>query len=288
MNEHPRLSLIINGYRFNYKLFETLECVNKTWSQRKAAKKLGISHAVLNRRIKEAEEKLGFKLVDTTGAGSELTENAKTILRRHRNYMKRLKTREKPIICGGHISSGLLEVLSSKYGLDANIYQTKDENALYLADMEMVDILTLDDPIHAFRRDLNFRPIAYDHLVLTSGLNPIPYLNHLEELNGKKFIQITDSSQRLAWNTLDINKIGYKIVKQFKSPYNALKYLKNRELYTFLNKSLSTGSEIIGKDTRHVISVVICNRQEERLSNFLDFILAEGQEIIEKCGFERI
>ena len=52
-----------------------LECVSKTWSQREAAKKLGISHSVLNRRIKESEEKFGLRLVETTGAGSGLTEN---------------------------------------------------------------------------------------------------------------------------------------------------------------------------------------------------------------------
>jgi len=289
MNEHPKLSLVINGYRFNYKFFETLESINKTWSQRKAAKILGISPAVLNRRIKDAEEKLGFRLVDTTGAGSGLTEDASKILIKHESYMKRLKNRVKPVICGGHISSGLIEVLSQKYGLDANIYQTGDEEALYLADMDMVDILTLDDPVHAFRRDLDFTPIAYDHLVLLSGLSDHALdLNNLNDLNGRKFIEITNSSQRLAWNTLDINKIEYKIVKKFKSPYNALKYIKNREIYTFLNKSFSNGSNIIKEDTKHIISVVICNQHDKTLKNFLNFILNEGQEIVEECGFERI
>lgn len=289
MDEHPKLSLVINGYRFNYKLFETLESINKTWSQRKAAKILNISPAVLNRRIKDAEKKIGFRLVDTTGAGSGLTEDAWKILRKHRNYMKRLKNRVKPVICGGHISSGLLEALSLNYGLDATIYQTGDEEALYLADMDMVDILTLDDPVHAFKRDLDFTPIAYDHLVLVSGLSDHALdLNDLNDLNGRKFIEITNSSQRLAWNTLDIHKIEYKIVKKFKSPYNALKFIKNREIYTFINKSFSNGSNIIKEDTKHIISVVICNQHDKTLKKFLNFILDEGQEIVEECGFEKI
>ncbi len=74
MKYDPKLNMIIDGNEFSYKIFETLECVSKTWSQREAAKRLGISHSVLNRRIKESEEKFGFRLVETTGAGSGLTE----------------------------------------------------------------------------------------------------------------------------------------------------------------------------------------------------------------------
>jgi len=58
MKYHPKVSIIIEGHTFSYKLFEALEHVSRTYSQRKAAQELNISHAVLNRRIKEAEEKL--------------------------------------------------------------------------------------------------------------------------------------------------------------------------------------------------------------------------------------
>ena len=64
MDYKPKLSLFINERILNYKFFEALDCVAQTWSQREASKKLDISHAVLNRRIKDAEDKLGFKLVN--------------------------------------------------------------------------------------------------------------------------------------------------------------------------------------------------------------------------------
>ena len=70
MDIQPKLNLVINGHNFSYKLFETLRCVSKTFSQREAARRLGISHAVLNRRIKDAEDRLGFLLVDSSAAGS--------------------------------------------------------------------------------------------------------------------------------------------------------------------------------------------------------------------------
>lgn len=286
MKYHPKVSLIIEGHTFSYKLFEALEGVSKTYSQRKAAQELGISHAVLNRRIKEAEEKLGFKLLAATGAGSELTGAAKKIFQTYEKYTNRLKDREKLIICGGYASSRLMETLSSEYGLNAAVYRTSDENAIHLANLDMVDILTLDDPVHAFIQNLDFVPIAYDHLVLVSN-SRIHYIN---ELNGKNFVEIIDSPQRLAWNTLDDNKIQYKLAKEFKLPYDALQFVqKNPEFYTFISSSLWNGSDIIKNDTRHIISCVIYNKEDERINDFLNFILTfKGQKLVEECGFESV
>jgi molybdenum-dependent DNA-binding transcriptional regulator ModE len=287
MKYHPKVSLIIEGHTFSYKLFEALEHVSRTYSQRKAAQELNISHAVLNRRIKEAEEKLGFKLLAATGAGSELTGNAQKILQKYKKYTNRLKNREKIIICGGYASSRLMETLSLKYGLNAAVYRTSDKNAIHLANLDMVDILTLDDPVHAFIQNLDFVPIAYDHLVLVSGARTH---HDIKELNGKNFVEILDSPQRLAWNTLDDNKIQYKLAWEFKLPYDALRFIqKNPEFYTFINSSLWEGSDIIKNDTRHIISCVICNKEDKRIDDFLNFILTfKGQRLVEKCGFESV
>ena len=287
MKYDPKLNLFVDGHEFNYKLFETLKCVSKTWSQREAAKRLGISHAVLNRRIRESENKIGIKLVETTGAGSGLTEYGFELLGRYDKYLSRLEEREKPVICGGHISAGLMEVLLDEYGLDTVIYRTDDESALKLASMDMVDILTLDDPVRAFMWDLDFTPIAYDHLVLVS--NKPRSFKSLEDLEGLKFVEVEGSSQRLAWNTLDNKEIDYKIVKVVKSPYNALKIVqKNDDLCTFLNSSFTDGSNILKEDTKHIISLVLYNHDNKVLKDFLGFILGEGQKIIDKYGFERI
>lgn len=287
MEYSPKVSLIIKGHTFSYKLFEALKYISKTYSQRKAAQKLGISHAVLNRRIREAEEKLGFKLIVATGAGSGLTDDALKILQRYEKYTKRLKKRKKLIICGGYASSRLIETMSSKYGLDAAVYRTGDQNAIHLASLDMVDILTLDDPVHAFIQNLDFIPVAYDHLALISGENVHRDIN---ELNGKNFVEILDSPQRLAWNTLDDKKIRYKLKEEFKSPYDALRFVKNNpDFYTFISSSLWEGSDIIKNDTRHIISCVICNKEDERINDFLNFILTfKGQKMVEKCGFESV
>lgn len=296
MEYKPRLSLIVDDETLGFKFFESLDFVARTRSQREAAKILGISHSVLNRRITDSEKKIGAKLVITTGAGSELTETGLEILNKYHYLMKRLKKREKIVICGGYISSGLIDILSTEYGLDALIYQTEDENALYLSDRGMVDILTLDDPVKAFMRDLDFVPIARDHMVLVSSSNEI--IEKISQLDGKNFVEISGSAQRLAWNTLDNNGINYKIVKLLKSPFEALKMVKNSEnLYTFLNYSfISTffssdfisGSDLLKEDTNHLITIVLLNKEDEKLNRFIDFISGRGRKIIKNSGFERV
>ena len=135
--------------------------------------------------------------------------------------------------------------------------------------------------------DLDFTPVAYDYLVLVS--NQDISINSLGDLNGKNFLEVPGSSQRLAWNTMDNMKIDYKIVELVKSPYNALKIInKNKELFTFLNNSFSDGSDILKNDTKHLISLVLCNNENKVLKDFVDYITEDGQETIEQQGFIKI
>lgn len=284
------LNLEINGVKFTYRLFDALEKISETWSQREAAKSLKISHAVLNRRIRDAEDKLGFKLVYTTGAGSGLTPQGVSILVKYQQYQDRLQERSIPFTCGGPVSTGLMDVLSKHYGLETVINSSNDLIALEMAKKGLVDVLLLDDPVHAFMHNLDFTPIARDHLVLVSGSDELP--ETVQELNGSKFVEIPHSAQRLAWNTLDQLRIDYEIVELCSSPQNALKMVSGNDgLYTFLNNSfisgITTGSGLLADDTMHIISMVLWN-PNPHLEDFLEFILGRGQEIIEKWGFKRI
>ena len=115
------------------------------------------------------------------------------------------------------------------------------------------------------------------------------HLKVWKTLEGLEFVEVEGSSQRLAWNTLDNRNIDYKIVEVVKSPYNALKIVqKSEDLCTFLNSSFTYGSNILKSDTKHIISVVLPNNENEVLKDFLGFILGEGQNIIDNYGFERI
>ena len=68
------ISLEINGEIYDYKLYQSLDSLSRTKSQRKSAKELNISHTVFNRRLLKAEDKLGVKITEKIGNGAgELT-----------------------------------------------------------------------------------------------------------------------------------------------------------------------------------------------------------------------
>ena len=244
-----------------------------------------MSHSVLNRRIKNAEDKLGEKLVITVGSGSELSERGYELLDIYYKYKNRLEDRKEIIIAGGHIITGLLQAISYDLPFNTLIYSSDDESAYELAKQDLVDILALDDPLLAFENDLNFTAIAYDHLVLISP-NHGKTIEKIEDLEGLKFIGVKGSAQRLAWSTLRQENINFTIDREVKSQFDAFKIVKNSdEYYTFLNASYFNGNEILKNETRHVISLVQINDTKDDIYNLIEYLLFDGQIKIGEQGF---
>lgn len=68
-----------------------LEAIDRTGSLAKAAEELGVPYRSAWQKIKESEERLGIRLVDTRSGGadggsSQLTEDAHLLLRRYRHF----------------------------------------------------------------------------------------------------------------------------------------------------------------------------------------------------------
>ena len=277
------ISLDINGDIYSYKLYQSLESLSKTKSQRQSAKELNISHTVFNRRLLKAEEKLGFKITEKVGNGTILTRDGLDLLEEFQKYIIKIESTNNLNIAGGHISSGLLE--SIKHPFNTNIYSSSDKDAFELARRGAVDILTLDDPLIAYERDIDFTPIAYDYLVLISSPN-CEEIKNISDLRNLDFVNVTGSAQRLAWNTLKHYDIEYNIKYKLTSQFDAFKLVRNSEnLHCFLNASYFKGNEILKFDTRHVISLIKVNEDKSEVDEFIDFILNEGQESIKNQGF---
>ena len=277
------ISLEINGEIYDYKLYQSLNSLTKTKSQRKSAKELNISHTVFNRRLLKAEEKLGVKITEKKGNGTVLTPEGSELLEEFRKYLIQIEKTSSLNIAGGHISTGLLESIDTPFS--TNIYSSSDEDAFELAKRGAVDILTLDDPLIAYEKDINFLPIAYDYLVLVSGpeSREIESISDLENLD---FISVSGSAQRLAWNSLNHYDIKYNIKDNVNSQFDAFKIVKNsKNLYTFLNASYFKGNELLKYDTQHVISVVKVNEDKKEVDDFIKFLLNDAQKSIEKEGF---
>lgn len=277
------ISLEIDGEIYDYKLYQSLDSLSKTKSQRKSAKELNISHTVFNRRLLKAEDKLGVKITRKVGNGTLLTENGLKLLEEFRKYMILIEKTPKINIAGGHISTGLIESLATPF--DINVYSSSDEDAFELARRGAVDILTLDDPLIAYERDINFMPIAYDHLVLVSSPKS-KKIDSISDLEGLDFINVKGSAQRLAWNSLRHYDIEYNIKESVNSQFDAFKIVRNSEnLYTFLNASYFKGNDLLKYDTQHVISVVKVNEDKAEVDEFVRYLINDAQKDIENQGF---
>lgn len=277
------ISLEIDGEVYGYRLFESLDSLSKTKSQRKSAKQLNISHTVFNRRILKAEEKLGIKLTKKVGNGTHLTREGVDLLEEFKKYAIQIEKTSTINIVGGHISTGLLDSIDLPF--KTNIYSSNDEDAFELAKRGVVDILTLDDPLIAFERDINFYPIAYDYLVLISSpeTKDIESISDLENLD---FVSVSGSAQRLAWDSLKHYDININITETVNSQFEAYKLVKNsKNLHTFLNASYFKGNELLKFDTQHVISLVKVNEDKDDVDEFIRYLTNEGQNDIEKQGF---
>ena len=277
------ISLEINGEIYGYKLYQSLESLNRTHSQRKSAKELNIAHTVFNRRILKAEKQLGIKLTEKKGNGSVLTDDGIRLLEEYRKYLIQIAEPDNINIAGGHISSSLLESIDLPFNI--NVYSSTDEDAFKLARRGVVDLLTLDDPLIAYERDINFIPIAYDHLVLISSPDASE-IRSIKDLDNLNFVKVAGSAQRLAWNSLEHYDLKYNIEHEVNSQFDAFKLVKNsKNLHSFLNASFFNGNDILKFDTRHVISLVKVNDDDPKTDEFISYLLTKAQKDIEKQGF---
>ena len=277
------ISLEINGEIYDYKLYQSLDSLSRTKSQRKSAKELNISHTVFNRRLLKAEDKLGVKITQKIGNGTHLTADGLKLLEEFRKYLIQIEKTSSINIAGGHISTGLLESIETPF--DINIYSSNDEDAFKLAKRGVVDILTLDDPLIAYERDINFMPIAYDYLVLVSSPKS-RNVESISDLEGLDFVGVNGSAQRLAWNSLRHYDIKFNITDTVNSQFDAFKIVRNSEnLYTFLNASYFKGNELLKYDTQHVISVIKVNEDKPEVDEFVRYLLNDAQKSIGKQGF---
>ncbi len=278
------ISLEINGEVYGYRLYESLDSLSKTNSQRKSAKKLNISHTVFNRRILKAEEKLGLKLTKKVGNGTKLTKEGLKLLEEFKKYIIQIEKTSTINIVGGHISTGLLESINLPF--KTNIYSSNDEDAFELAKRGVVDILTLDDPLIAFERDINFYPIAYDYLVLISSPKS-KKIESISDLEGLDFVSVSGSAQRLAWDSLKHYDINVNIKENVSSQFDAYKKVRDsKNLHTFLNASYFKGNNLLKFDTQHVISLVKVNEDKKEVDEFIKYLTnEEGQKSIKNQGF---
>lgn len=288
---NKKLNLEIDNVIYDYKLFDTLKAIKSNKSQRKAAKELGISHTVLNRRILKAEELLNQPLVIVSKRGSHLTDYAINLLEEYELYEERLNDDNVWTVAGGFISCEFIRELAVAYQLEnIKVLQTDINTAFDLANKGFVDILGFDDPVQAYIYDLEPIPLGRDNLMLLAHENE--EFDSITDLNGLKFVEVNGSAQRLAWTTLANNDLDFDIVTSVYSFHEAIRLVEQDEnLYTFINKSISYTSlntnNVLSEYTRHIISALNVKNSVD-VESFLNFASHNAQKLTTKYGFEQL
>lgn len=162
-----------------------------------------------------------MKLVRRSGAGSELTPEGSELLRLYERQMNLLEPSDRIMVAAGYTSSVLAELVLEASGTEGSLFSSSATDSFHLAGKSRLDMIFLDDPIHAYRRDLDFVPVAYDHLVLV-GMDA----GDVTELDGASFVEVADSPQRLAWEVLSDTGIDFRIVKTVRSPLQAYRLVE--------------------------------------------------------------
>lgn len=291
MAGNKKINMEIDNVIYDYKLFDTLKSIKKNKSQRSAARDLGISHTVLNRRIIKAEKLLSQKLVTVSNKGSELTGYASELLEEYESYEQRLVDNEVWTVAGGYISCEFIRELAIAYQLDdIKIIQTDLETSINLANQGLVDILGFDDPVQAYIRNLEPVALGRDKLMLLTHGNEV--FSTLSDLDGLRFVEVEESAQRLAWSTLANNDLDFDIVSSVNSFHEAIRMVEQDEsLYTFINNSISytylNVSNILSEQTRHIISALNVKKSVD-VESFLNFASHNAQKLTSKFGFEQL
>ncbi len=292
MKINKKLNLEINDVLFDYKFFDTLKSLNKTSSQRKSAKELGISHSVLNRRIIKAEKLLSQQLVLVSKKGSSLTDYAKELLESYEIYEERLQDNNEMItVVGGPVSCEFIKELSISYKLNnLRTLETDIDTAYDLANKGMADIIAFDDPVQAYLYDLEPIALGRDYLVLLSHNDES--FDDISQLDGLSFVEVEGSIQRLAWSTLVDYNLNFDIVSTVKSFHEAIRMVEqNENLYTFINNSMSYTSQytnnILSKQTHHIISALNV-KNDSLIESFLNFASHNAQNLTVTYGFEHL
>ena len=289
MSINKKLNLEMDDVVYDYKLFDTLKAIKSNKSQRKAAKELGISHTVLNRRIIKAEELLSEPLVLVSNKGSSLTNYALNLLEQYELYEQRLNDDDFLVAAGGFISCEFIRELSIAYQMDnIKILQTDMKTAFDLANKGFVDILGFDDPVQAYIYDLEPIPLGRDKLMLLTHGNE--QFNNINDLNGLNFVEVEGSAQRLAWTTLANNDLDFNIVKTVDSFHEAIRMVEqDKNLFTFINSSMSytslNTSDVLSEYTQHIISALNVKNSVD-VESFLNFASHSAQKLTVKFGFE--
>lgn len=227
----PEIVLVSERGQITLRQLEILRAVAAEGSQNRAAKRLKISTAVLNKQLTEMERKANARLVSTTKRGSRLTREGAQLLRVLDAMCRRISRPQELTIGCTSVSQSMVERICTKLaqrGIKSRIIVSDDETNISMSVSGLIDIVFLDDPQFAydFPRENRVHEVAKDVLV------------HFER--GRQYARLSSGPQRIGFGSLDQSGKDYEIKAVILSPEEAV----NSKFSFFISSILLTNRRI--------------------------------------------
>jgi DNA-binding transcriptional LysR family regulator len=217
-------SLTVNGAELTRRQLEALCALSEEGSQKAAAHRLGISTPVLHRYIHEAQRRAQVALLDSTPTGTRLTAEGDEIVTEYLSLRMRMGTSRLPVAGGTLVSEELLlRALSESEGAEGyEVIISTDERNLRDLRAGLMDIVVLDDPVHAMDLvGMEWDQVAEDRLL------------HVDR--GERYGSFRFGAQRIGFRHLQT--IGKQV--EVARSYLSLQSLDASGLSYFVNESLA-------------------------------------------------
>lgn len=209
----PEIVLVSERGQITLRQLEILRAVADEGSQNRAAKKLGISTAVLNKQLTEMERKANARLISSTKRGSQLTKEGAQLLRILDALCLRISRPQELTVGCTPVSQLMVERICAKLarrGVRSRMIVSDDETNISMSVSGLIDIVFLDDPQFAydFPRENRVHEVARDMLV------------HFER--GNQYARLTSGPQRIGFESLDQAGRDYELGMIISSPEEAV------------------------------------------------------------------
>jgi len=210
----PEIVLVSDERQITLRQLEILKAVSAERSQNRAAKRLGISAAVLNKQLRELEKRAKTRLVNTGVRGSQLTPEGRQLLRVLEILSNRMNRPEQLMIGCTQVTQSLVERLSGKLaerGIVTSVIVGDDETNMNMGSGGLLDIVFLDDPIFAYEypKEGKVHEVTKDLLL------------HVDR--GKQYIRLSSGPQRIGFDSLRADGIDHDIMKTVYDPAEAVR-----------------------------------------------------------------
>jgi DNA-binding transcriptional LysR family regulator len=225
VDAEPKVVFVTEAGEVTRRQMEALIAVGDHGSLKRAAAYLGISTPVLYKYVKDAEGKVGERLVVSNSRGTNLTAAGRELVSRFDACTLRLQEDPSLHIAGTVVSEGCLLAAATRLlsaGTECRVTVSTDAANLRMADEGRVDCVVLDDPLHAVERseEVGGVEIGSDILLMRDS--------------GPRFVRARFGAQRLGFRYLDESGREYEIEKDVLDPAA----LDRTDLSYFVNRSL--------------------------------------------------